>query len=49
MSFFGVDNQRQLEEYVSMENNHLPEEMINCINEMFDSVPEKLVNPVLWK
>ena len=46
---FGVDNQRQLEEYVSMENNHLPEEMINCINEMFDSVPEKLVNPVLWK
>lgn len=46
---FGVDNLRQLEEYVSLEDNHLPEEMIIRIDEVFDSAPEKLVNPVLWK
>ena len=46
---FGVDNQKQLEEYISLENNHLSEEMINRIDEVFNNVPEKLVNPVLWK
>lgn len=46
---FGVDKQSQLEEYISLENNGLPEEMINHIDEVFDDAPEKLVNPVLWK
>ena len=46
---FGVDNQKQLEEYLSIENSHIPEEMINRIDEVFSEAPEKLVNPVLWK
>lgn len=46
---FGVDNHRQLEEYVSLENTQLPEEMINRIDEVFINAPEKLVNPVMWK
>lgn len=46
---FGVDNLKQLEEYISLKNKHLPEEMINRIDEVFDNLPEKLVNPVLWK
>lgn len=46
---FGVDNQKQLEEYISLENNYLPEDMIKRIDEVFDNAPEKLVNPVLWK
>lgn len=46
---FGVDNQKQLEEYITLENSHLPKNMINRIDELFNDVPEKLVNPVLWK
>ena len=46
---FGVDNQKQLEEYISLEDNRLPDDMIDRIDGAFNSVPEKLVNPVLWK
>ena len=46
---FGVDNQQQLEEYISLEHNTLPEEMVKQIDKVFYDAPEKLVNPVLWK
>ena len=46
---FGVDNHKQLEEYISLENSSLPEDMIKRIDEVFSDVPEKLVNPVRWK
>ena len=46
---FGVDNNKQLEEYISLENNRLPQKMIDRIDAVFNDVPEKLVNPVLWK
>ena len=45
---FGVDNERQLEEYVSMMFGTLPEGMRDRLSEAFDNVEEKLVNPVLW-
>lgn len=45
---FGVDNERQLEEYVSMMSKTLPEGMENRLAEAFDTVEERLVNPVLW-
>lgn len=46
---FGVDNIDQLKEYVDMKNNKLSEDMLKDINRTFDTVEEKLVNPVLWK
>ena len=46
---FGVDNQQQLEEYISLDHTTLPEEMVKHIDRVFDDTPEKLVNPVLWK
>lgn len=46
---FGVDNKQQLEEYISLKHNTLPDEMVKQIDKVFYDVPEKLVNPVLWK
>ena len=46
---FGVDNIEQLKEYVSMKDEHLSNEMIASIDNAFESVEERLVNPVLWK
>lgn len=46
---FGVDNQEQLEEYLSLEHFHLPQDMVYRIDEVFMDAPEKLVNPVFWK
>lgn len=46
---FGVDNQNQLEEYISLENCVISDDMISCIDNLFNDAPEKLVNPVLWK
>ena len=46
---FGVDNQRQLDEYVSLEDYYLPDEMIHRIDKIFADVPEKMVNPTLWE
>lgn len=46
---FGVDNLSQLQEYIMLENVDIPEDMINRIDECFADVPEKLVNPVMWK
>lgn len=45
---FGVDNEKQLEEYISMMSGTLPEGMESRLAEAFDTVEEKLVNPVLW-
>lgn len=45
---FGVDNERQLEEYISMMYGTLPEGMEDRLAEAFDTVEEKLVNPMLW-
>jgi len=46
---FGVDNLKQLEEYTKMKNITVPDEFIHRIDKLFDSVPDKLVNPSLWK
>ena len=46
---FGVDNKKQLEEYLSMSHQTLPAELIERLDEVFDDVSEKFVNPVLWK
>ena len=46
---FGVDNHKQLEEYISIEDIQLPDDMIAKIDRVFENAPEKLVNPVLWK
>ena len=46
---FGVDNQKQLAEYVSLQNEKLPPEMIQTLQKEFEEVEERLVNPALWK
>ena len=46
---FGTDNMEQLLEYLSIRDCSLPKEFIEEIKIAFDNVPEKLVNPVLWK
>lgn len=46
---FGVDNLSQLKEYISMNEINLPSKMITEFDKVFDSIEERLVNPVLWK
>lgn len=46
---FGVDNIKQLKEYISIKDKQLPDEMIETIDQEFRNVEERLVNPVLWK
>lgn len=46
---FGVDNQKQLEEYLAIREKHLSDEMIREFDQAFMNVEEKLVNPVLWR
>lgn len=46
---FGVDNLTQLKEYISLRDTVLSEDLIMCLDTMFENVEEKLVNPVLWK
>lgn len=46
---FGVDNLEQLQQYLSIRDSSLPKDFIGEIKKAFESVPEKLVNPVLWK
>ncbi len=46
---FGVDNRKQLEEYLSQGKKSLPKELIERIDNEFNDVPENLVNPVMWK
>ncbi len=45
---FGVDNLRQLREYIAMYDKDIPVEMISEFNKEFAFVEEKLVNPTLW-
>lgn len=46
---FGVDNKEQLSEYLSLTSTPLPSEAVDAINAAFGTVPEKLINPSLWK
>lgn len=46
---FGVDNKPQLQEYIMLEGASIPKDMIRHIREVFIDVPEKLINPVMWK
>ena len=46
---FGTDNLKQFKEYMVIKDKKLPIEFINEIKNCFCDVPEKLVNPVLWK
>lgn len=45
---FGVDNQIQLEEYLSPKIKCIPEALIDRIDDEFNNVPERLVNPIMW-
>lgn len=45
---FGVDNKRQLLEYLTMQEENIPEDMVKELQKEFEDVEEKLVNPVLW-
>lgn len=46
---FGVDNISQLKEYINIEKIKISNNIISIIDERFKDVPEKLVNPSLWK
>lgn len=45
---FGVDNKKQLREYIAMQEEGIPKEMENRLRREFANVEERLVNPVLW-
>lgn len=45
---FGSDNITQLAEYISMREESIPAEMVSDLRAAFETVEEKLVNPVLW-
>ncbi len=45
---FGVDNKVQLLEYLSVQEEHLPDNMARDLWREFENVEEKLINPVLW-
>ena len=46
---FGTDNINQLKEYLSIRENVLQKSFIEDIKRSFKNVPDKLVNPTLWK
>lgn len=46
---FGVDSLTQLEEYISIKDLNLSNEMICELGKTFENVEEKLVNPSMWK
>lgn len=45
---FGVDNPEQLEEYISMRDKPISDELLIRLELEFEVVEEKLVNPTLW-
>ena len=45
---FGVDNQSQLYEYISMQEEEIPIDMVETLKREFEDVEDRLVNPVLW-
>lgn len=45
---FGVDNKVQLEEYLSLREEVIPEELVKAIQKKFEEAEERLVNPILW-
>lgn len=45
---FGVDNLVQLQEYMELQDTHLPYKMIDRIDNTFAEVEERLVNPSMW-
>ncbi len=46
---FGVDNERQLGEYLALRDVKLPSELYEELRAAFSQAEEKLVNPTLWK
>ncbi len=46
---FGVDNETQLSEYLSMREMRLPDKVYEELTKAFIGAEEKLVNPTLWK
>lgn len=46
---FGIDTIEQLKEYIAIGDVDLPQEMVQEIDEKFDEVEEKLVNPSMWR
>lgn len=46
---FGVDNLSQLNDFISMKSISFPHKMLQEIDNAFENVEEKLVNPSQWK
>jgi len=46
---FGVDNSRQISEYITAASRSVPSKTYELFNKTFCNVPEKLVNPSLWR
>lgn len=46
---FGVDNEMQLSEYLSIQGEGIPEDMVNVLQKEFENTEERLVNPALWE
>lgn len=46
---FGVDNIRQLSEYLSIQADPLPTGMMQSLKAAFENVEERLVNPTMWE
>ncbi len=46
---FGVDNEMQLSEYLSIQGEGIPEDMVNVLQKEFENAEERLVNPALWE
>lgn len=45
---FGVDNEKQLSEYLCIQGERFPEDMVRALQKEFENAEEKLVNPSLW-
>ncbi len=45
---FGIDDEKQLDDYIAMKDMTIPNEMREELNRAFWSVEDRLVNPMLW-
>lgn len=45
---FGTDTQKQLKEYLSVQDYIMPQEMMTAFQEAFECVEDRVVNPSLW-
>lgn len=46
---FGVDNLKQLQEYLSIQHWSMPDQMLEELKSTFERVEERLINPFIWR